>query len=187
MRRIEALTGDGADAHLRGRSLLLDTVADRLGAPSADAVLDRIAALETELREAKRRLREGGGGVPRPADLAGRAEQIAPGIRLVAAGGPWESIDAVKSAAKEVRALLGSGVVALALDADEPQVFVTVSDDLVARGVSAGDLVRLAMTPLAGRGGGRPEMAQGKGARRDGLADALASIRTALAATAAGG
>jgi len=187
MRRIEALTGDGADAHLRGRSLLLDTVADRLGAPSADAVLDRIAALETELREAKRRLREGGGGVPRPADLAGRAEQIAPGIRLVTAGGPWESIDAVKSAAKEVRALLGSGVVALALDADEPQVFVTVSDDLVARGVSAGDLVRVAMMPLAGRGGGRPEMAQGKGARRDGLADALASIRTALAATAAGG
>jgi len=186
MRRIEALTGDGADAHLRERERLLDAVADRLGAPSPDAVLDRIAALETELRETKRRLREGGGGVAKPADLAARAEDVAPGVRLVAAAGPWESIDALKSAAKEVRALLGPGVIALALDADEPQVFVTVSDDLLARGIAAGDLVRAAMASLGGKGGGRPEMAQGKGSRRDGLPDALASIRAALAAASPG-
>jgi alanyl-tRNA synthetase len=182
MRRIEALTGDGADAHLRQRTLLVDAVADRLGAQSADAVLDRIDALETELREAKRRLREGGGGAPRPPDLAARAEEAAPGIRLVAAAGGWESIDAVKSAAKALRPLLGPGVIALALDADEPGLFVTVSDDLVERGISAGDLVRTAMAALDGKGGGRPEMAQGKGARRDGIPAALASIRAALAA-----
>ncbi len=182
MRRIEALTGDGADAHLRERALLLEAVADRLGAASTDAVLDRIAALEAEVREAKRRLREGGGGAPRPAELAGRAEEAAPGIALVAAAGAWESIDAVKSTAKEVRALLGPGVVALVQDADEPQVFVTVSDGLVARGVAAGDLVRAAMASLEGKGGGRPEMAQGKGSRRDGIPAALAAIRAALAA-----
>jgi alanyl-tRNA synthetase len=187
MRRIEALTGDGADAHLRERAQLLDAVVDRLGAQSTDAVLDRLAALEAELREAKRRLREGGGGAPKAAELIGRAEEVAPGVRLVAFAGPWESIDAVKSAAKEVRALLGSGVIALALDADEPQVFVTVSDDLVTRGIAAGDLVRGAMAALDGKGGGRPEMAQGKGSRRDGLADALASMRTMLAAAAPGG
>ncbi len=187
MRRIEALTGDGADAHLRERARLLQAVADRLGAQSADAVLDRVAALETELRETKRRLREGGGGVPKAADLAARAEEVAPGARLVLHAGPWESIDAVKSAAKEVRALLGPGVIALALDADEPQLFVTVSDDLVARGLSAGDLVRAAIAAVDGRGGGRPEMAQGKGTRRDGLPDALASVRAAVAAVPAGG
>ncbi|MFH0750994.1 MAG: alanine--tRNA ligase-related protein, partial [Chloroflexota bacterium] len=187
MRRIEALSGDGADGHLRERVLLLDAVVERLGAQSTDAVLDRITALETELREAKRRLREGGGGVPKPADLAGGAEEVAPGVRLVAHAGPWESIDAVKGAAREVRALLGSGVIALALDADEPQVFVTVSDDLVARGFAAGALVRAAMAALGGKGGGRPEMAQGKGSRREGLSDALASIRTALAGAAAAG
>ena len=93
LRRIGALTGDGADAYLRERVGLLDAVTDRLGAPSPDAVLDRIAAIETELRETKRRLREGGGGVPKPADLAGQAEEIAPGVRLVATVGPWTSID----------------------------------------------------------------------------------------------
>jgi alanyl-tRNA synthetase len=70
--------------------------------------------------------------------------------------------------------------VALGLDADEPQVFVTVSDDLVARGISAGALVRAAVDAIDGKGGGRPEMAQGKGARRDGLADALSAVRAAI-------
>jgi alanyl-tRNA synthetase len=72
-----------------------------------------------------------------------------------------------------VRDVLGSGIIALGLDAEEPQIFVTVSDDLVARGVSAGELVQAAVGPIDGRGGGRPGMAQGKGSRREGLADAL--------------
>jgi alanyl-tRNA synthetase len=186
MRRIEALTGDGADAHLRERALLLEAAAERLGAQSPDAVLDRIAALETELRETKRRLREGGAGAPRPAELAARAEAVAPGVPLVAASGAWESIDALKGAAKDVRGILGSGVVALVLDADEPQLFVTVSDDLVARGIAAGTLVREAMVPLVGKGGGRPEMAQGKGGRREGVAEALAAVRAAVIAAAGG-
>jgi len=186
MRRIEALTGDGADAYLRERALLLEAAAERLGAQSPDAVLDRIAALETELKEAKRRLREGGGGVPKPGELASRAVEVAPGVPLVAASGAWESIDALKGAAKDVRGILGSGVVALALDADEPQLFVTVSDDLVTRGISAGDLVRAAMAALNGKGGGPSEMAQGKGSRRDGIADALAAVRSGIV-TAAGG
>jgi alanyl-tRNA synthetase len=186
IRRIEALTGDGADAYLRERSGLVEAVAEHLGAQSADGILDRIVALETELRETRRRLREGGAGTARPGELAARAEEVAPGVRLVAAAGGWESIDALKGAAKDVRGILGSGVVALALEADEPQVFVTVSDDLVARGVAAGDLVRAAMGPLGGRGGGRPEMAQGKGTSRDGIPAALAEIRAGVLGAIAG-
>ena len=86
----------------------------------------------------------------------------------------------MKAAARDVSGVLGSGVVALALDADEPQLFVTVCDDLVARGISAGDMVAAAMPALDGRGGGRPGMAQGRGTRREGLADALTAIRTLL-------
>ena len=103
-----------------------------------------------------------------------------PGVRFVSFVGPFESIDQLKRVAKEVRAVLGSAVVALGLDADEPQVFVTVSDDLVGRGLSAGDLVRMAVTAIDGRGGGRPEMAQGKGSRREGVGQAIAAIRAAI-------
>ena len=100
-------------------------------------------------------------------------------MAVVTFGGPFESIEAMKGVARDVRGLLPSGVIALGLDADEPQIFVTVSADLVERGLAAGELVRRAMTRLDGRGGGRPEMAQGKGSRRDGLAAALDEVRQA--------
>jgi alanyl-tRNA synthetase len=81
-----------------------------------------------------------------------------------------------------VRAELGDGVIALGLDAEEPQLFVTVSDDLVSRGVSAGALVRIGAPLIDGRGGGRPEMAQARGQRREALPEALDAIRGALEA-----
>ncbi len=181
MRRIEALTGDAADRYLADRLATLERATETAGAISVDALPERIQALQDELREARRRLKAGAtGGLPRPAELADRAVEPAPGVRLVSYAGPYESIDAMKSAAKDLRGLVPSGVVALGLDADEPQVFVTVSDDLVGQGIAAGELVRIAAAHIDGKGGGRPEMAQGKGSRRDGLPAALAAIAAAL-------
>jgi alanyl-tRNA synthetase len=181
MRRIEAVTGDAADALADDRAARLERAATLAGATSVDAIEDRIAALQEELRETRRRLKAGAGsGAPRPGELVARAKEVGPGIRLVAHAYPYGSIDELKSAARDVRDVLGSGVIALGLEADEPQLFVTVSDDLVARGVSAGDLVRTAVAAIDGRGGGRPEMAQGKGSRPEGLGDALTAVREAL-------
>jgi alanyl-tRNA synthetase len=183
MRRIEALTGDGADAWLAERLATLERASEAAGANSVDALPDRIAALQDDLRETKRKLKSAAaaGGPPRPAELAGRVVEAAPGVRLVAYAGAFESMDMLKSTAKDLRGLVPSGVLALGLDADEPQVFVTVSDDLVLRGIAAGDLVRVAAARIDGKGGGRPEMAQGKGTRRDGLPAALEAISAALA------
>jgi alanyl-tRNA synthetase len=182
MRRIEALTGAGADRYIRERLETLDRVAESVGAQSVDRVEERVNALQDDVRETRRRLREGGGGgVPKPADLVARAEEVVPGVRLVAATIPYESMDALKAASKEVRAALGSGVIAMFLDAEPPQVWVTVSDDLVDRGLSAGDLVKVAAGPIGAKGGGRPQMAQGMGTRRDGLAEAEAAVRNSIA------
>jgi len=116
--------------------------------------------------------------------VAAKAEDLAPGVLFVGAVLDLESIEALKGFAKDMRGALPSGVIALGLDADEPQLFVTVSDDLVARGVAAGALVQAAVPAMDGRGGGRPEMAQGKGSRRDGLVDAIAAARAAAARAA---
>jgi alanyl-tRNA synthetase len=181
MRRIEALTGAGADAYLRQRTELLDAAAEAAGARSVEAVIDRVTALQDELRDARRKLKAGGGvGIPKAGELAAAATEVAPGVRLAAAAHPYASMDALKAAARDLSGVLGSGVVALGLDAEEPQLFVTVSDDLVARGISAGDLVNAAMPAIDGRGGGRATMAQGRGSRQDGLPDALAAIRARL-------
>jgi alanyl-tRNA synthetase len=181
MRRIEAVTGAGADRLVRERFTALDRAAETIGARSVDAIDERISALQAELRETKRRLKAGAGaGLPKAGELAATAIEVRPGVRLVAAALPFESMDALKSAARDLSGVLGSGVVALALDAEEPQLFVTVSDDLVVRGIAAGELVTAAMPALEGRGGGRPGMAQGRGSRRDGLEEALTAIRARL-------
>jgi alanyl-tRNA synthetase len=180
-RRIEALTGAGADRYMRERLETLDRVAENLGAQSVDRVQERVGALQQDLREAKRRAREGGGGVPKPTELAARAEEVAPGVKAVIATLPYESMDALKAASKDVRVALGSGVIAMFLDADAPQIWVTVSDDLVDRGLSAGDLVKVAAGRLGAKGGGRPQMAQGMGTRRDGLPDAEQAVRESIA------
>ncbi|MEO5940946.1 MAG: alanine--tRNA ligase, partial [Candidatus Limnocylindrales bacterium] len=177
MRRIEALTGAGADAYLRGRADALAAATEAAGAQTAEQLADRIHALQDELRETKRRLKAGAATtLPKSADLLARAEDVAPDARLITFAGPYESVEAMKGASKDLRGIFPSGIIALGLDAEEPQLFVTVSDDLVGRGIAAGDLVREAMPAIEGRGGGRPEMAQGKGTRREGLSAALASI-----------
>ena len=187
MRRIEALTGDGADAWVAGRLELLQRVGSVAGATALEALPDRVAALQDELKEAKRRARAGAGSaIPKAAQLAALASPVAPGVALVTFGGPFESIEVMKGAARDLRGLLPSGVIALGLDADEPQIFVTVSADLVERGLAAGALVQRAVARFDGRGGGRPEMAQGKGTRRDGLAAALDEVRQAIQSHAGG-
>jgi len=181
-RRIEALTGAGADAHLRARDETLSRAAELLGANSVDAVPDRIAALQEDLKETRRRLKAGGGagsGMPKPGDLRDRIETF-DGVSLVTLAAPFESTDSMKGYAKDLRSALGANVVALALDGDEPQVFVTVDETAVAKGISAGDLVRLAVGPIEGKGGGRPEMAQGRGIRRDGVPGALDAVRASV-------
>ena len=92
----------------------------------------------------------------------------------------FDSMKELQSFARALRAELGDGVIALGLESEEPQLFVTVSEDLVSRGVSAGALVSHGAPVIEGRGGGRPEMAQARGTRRDRLPSALTAIREGL-------
>jgi len=185
IRRIEAMTGDGADALLNGRLALLERVAEAVGATSAEQVVERVNSLQGELREARRRIRAAGTGLPKAADVAAAAREVAPGVRLVPLSFAFDSPEQWKGYVKELRSALGDGVIAVVMDGEAPQIFVTVSQDLVGRGISAGELVKVAMIPMAGRGGGRPEMAQGMGTDRDGVAAALAGIADTLGRQAA--
>ncbi|HUG47261.1 MAG TPA: alanine--tRNA ligase [Candidatus Limnocylindria bacterium] len=187
MRRIEAVTGEAAETLVAERFELLERLAAQVGARSLEAVPERVAELQERTRELERRLRQGGAsGRARPAELARGAEAL-DGTRFLAYAAPFESMKELQGFAREVRTELGEGVIVLALEADEPQLFVTVSQDLVSRGVSAGVLVGAGAALMDGRGGGKPEMAQARGTRRDRLPSALAAIRQAVAEALAGG
>ena len=91
--------------------------------------------------------------------LAGSAgaPELAAGVKFVCWSGDLASIDELKGLAKDIRGSMPSGVIAVGLDAEEPQLFVTVSDDLVGRGIRAGTLVQQGVAKIDGRGGGRPD------------------------------
>ena len=176
MRRIEAVTGEAAEALIDEQRKTLAAVTEQLGAQSIDQLRARI----NELKAKATRVRgEGSVSTVAPSRLAQSAQSI-DGARFLPYSYKFESMKDLQSFARELRAELGSGVIALGLDADEPQLFVTVSDDLVTRGVSAANLVNAAVEKIDGRGGGRAEMAQGRGIRRAGLDAALNAVAERL-------
>jgi alanyl-tRNA synthetase len=181
MRRIEAVTGDAADALTVERFALLDRVAAASAARSLEAAPERVSELQARVRELEARLRSGATAERhRPRELADGAETVA-GARYLGAIVGFDSMADLKVHARDVREALGSGVIALILDADEAQLFVTVSDDLVARGVGADRLVAAGAPLIAGKGGGRQQMAQARGTSRAGATAALAAIRGEMA------
>jgi alanyl-tRNA synthetase len=180
MRRIEALTGRGADAWLRARSEALEAAAASVGALSVEALGERIGSLQADLRDLRRRIRErGAGAVPKPGDLRDRVETIG-GLTLLTLTAPFESTEAMKGYARDLRTAIGSNAIVVGRDADEPEIFATLDTAGIERGLSAGELIRAAAPAIDGRGGGRPEMAQAKGTRRDGLAAAMDQVRAAI-------
>jgi len=184
VRRIEAVTGEAADRLMTARFDALERIGELVGAQTIDAIPDRVAALQEEAREARRRLKSGAGSTgPRVRELAETAIEVVPGVRFAFWQGPWETVDAMKAFGKELRGALPSGVIVLADESPEPQLFVSVSGDLVARGVRAGDLVRDAAEAIGGRGGGSAVMGQARGTRPEGVSVAIETIRRTLEAS----
>jgi alanyl-tRNA synthetase len=163
VRRIEALTGAAAEAHVEAEEALLRDAAAALKTAPAElpgrllSLIEERKRLDRELSEARRLAASGGGG-PRNAakDLGG----------IKFAGRAIENLPAkeLKSLADDMKREIGSGIVALVASADgKASIVVGVTDDLTPR-FNAVDLVRLGAEALGGKGGGgRPDMAQAGG------------------------
>jgi alanyl-tRNA synthetase len=176
VRRIEAVTGEAAEALTEERFAKLEAAITAAGAQTADQLVARIIDLKEKRKKAKRSDR---GAIPAAQAAINAAELLEKGAFIAVTGG-FGSMNELKSWAKEVRASFHSGIIAAGLEGDDPQIFVTVSDDLVEDGVNAGDLVKEAVKESGGKGGGRAEMAQGKLPEPDALQAALSKLRERL-------
>jgi alanyl-tRNA synthetase len=180
MRRIEAVTGAAADRLARERSEALERVAAAVGAQTLDAVEDRVAALQEELRETKRRLKAGSSvALPKPSELLAAADEPMPGLKVVVHAGPFESTEQMTVLAKQLVAA-GAGYVALFSTGDAPSLVAIADDAAQQRGISAGGTVTVAAPLIGGRGGGRPGMGQARGDRAEGVDEAVAAVRQEL-------
>ena len=187
VRRIEAMTGEGARQWLVAREEALKSAASVIRATPEEvparlaALLEERKRLEKELAEAKKALALGGGG----SGGAVAADETVAGVAF--SGQVLDGLDP-----KELRPLLdaakqrmGSGIAAvIAVNDGKASIAAAVTDDLTSR-FSAVDLVRAGVEALGGKGGGgRPDMAQGGGPDGSKAADALAAVKAVLAAQA---
>ncbi|SDH74376.1 alanyl-tRNA synthetase [Pseudomonas benzenivorans] len=173
VRRIEAVTGaqafaylNGADEQLKEAAALLkggrDNLLDKLS-----AVLERNRLLEKELEQLKAKAASAAGN-----DLAGAALEVK-GIKVLAARLDGLDGKALLALVDQLKNKLGSAVILLGGVQDDKVVLVAgVTQDLTAK-LKAGDLMKQAAAAVGGKGGGRPDMAQGGGTEAGKLDEAL--------------
>jgi len=175
IRRIEALTGRGAETYLRQRREIVDTLAAKLQVPS-DGLVARVEQLTQELAQARRQIaqfqREA--ALREAEEVAARAQRIA-GVPVVATTVEAPDEKVLREMGDMVRSKLEQpGVVVLAASfAERVGVQVSIDSALTKRGLHAGKLAALVGERLGGKGGGRPESAQGGGKNRAELGAAL--------------
>lgn len=182
VRRVEAVAGASALAYLEDQEARLFETASLLKS-NPHEVVDRVKSLmdekkklEQELTALRRKMATGGAN-----DAAPAAKTIS-GIQFISR--VLEDIPAkdLKPMADDLKAKIGSGVIALiATSEGKASLVVAVTDDLTAK-ISAVDLVRVGAEAMGGKGGGgRPDMAQAGGTNVSAANDAVVAIEKALA------
>ncbi|MCW0435226.1 alanine--tRNA ligase [Xanthomonas sacchari] len=176
VRRIEAVTGQGALDYVAAEEARLREAADLVGGNSHDVVDkirqlgDRYKRLERELEALKAKLASGA-----TADLAGSAVDVA-GVKVLAVRLEGFDAKALREAMDRLKQQLGDSVIVLA-GASEGKVALVAGVNGSPMGrVKAGELLSHIAGQISGKGGGRPDLAQGGGEDGPALAPALAGV-----------
>ncbi|EMF1934130.1 MULTISPECIES: alanine--tRNA ligase [Klebsiella] len=177
VRRIEAVTGEGAIAMLHAQSDQLSDIAQLLKGDSHNlgekvrAALERTRQLEKELQQMKEQA-----AAQESANLSSKAEEIN-GVKLLVSELAGVEPKMLRTMVDDLKNQLGSTVVVLATVADgKVSLIAGVSKDVTDR-VKAGELVGMVAQQVGGKGGGRPDMAQAGGTDASALPAALASVK----------
>jgi alanyl-tRNA synthetase len=174
VRRIEAVTGAGALAYLNAGEEQLKEAA-QLVKGSRDNLIDKLSAvlernrlLEKQLEQLQAKAASAAGD-----DLSGSAVEVK-GVKVLAARVDGQDGKALLALVDQLKNKLGQGVILLGGVHEDKVVLVAgVTKELTAK-LKAGDLMKQAAAAVGGKGGGRPDMAQGGGVDAAALDGALA-------------
>jgi alanyl-tRNA synthetase len=176
VRRVEAVTGAKALALFDKVEELVDASARTIKANRDNLTekLEQLVAqnrkLEKDLAQLKTKLATAGS-----VDLLGQAQEVA-GVKVLALNLEGADSKSLRDSVDQFKNKLGTAVVLLAAVEDDKVALVAgVTQDATGK-VKAGDLVRYVAEQLGGKGGGRPDMAQGGGADIASLDSALSSV-----------
>ena len=177
VRRIEAVTGEGALEWTHREQDQLAEVAGRLKAQPQEivarlaSILDNVRALERELDRLKAKV-----AVSESADLIGQAVPLTAEVQLLSVRLPGADAKTLRDTLDALKGRLSSAVIVLGAEAEgKVSLIAGVTPNLTAR-IKAGELVNFVAQQVGGKGGGRPDMAQAGGTDPAGLPQALASV-----------
>ncbi|WP_208463621.1 alanine--tRNA ligase [Escherichia coli] len=177
VRRIEAVTGEGAIATVHADSDRLSEVAHLLKGDSnnlADkvrSVLERTRQLEKELQQLKEQA-----AAQESANLSSKAIDVN-GVKLLVSELSGVEPKMLRTMVDDLKNQLGSTIIVLATVAEgKVSLIAGVSKDVTDR-VKAGELIGMVAQQVGGKGGGRPDMAQAGGTDAAALPAALASVK----------
>ncbi|EAA2650502.1 alanine--tRNA ligase [Salmonella enterica] len=177
IRRIEAVTGEGAMATIHAQSDRLNDIAHLLKGDSQNlgdkvrAVLERTRQLEKELQQLKDQA-----AAQESANLSSKAVDLN-GVKLLVSELAGIEPKMLRTMVDDLKNQLGSTVIVLATVVEgKVSLIAGVSKDVTDR-VKAGELIGMVAQQVGGKGGGRPDMAQAGGTDAAALPAALASVQ----------
>ena len=182
VRRIEAVTGKEALKHYQAQEDEIKEIC-RLVKSTPDKLLSRLEQLLAEQKETAKELEKlkakmAGGAADEM--LSGKVE--IGGVAVLAAEVKDMDGNALRTLGDQLKQKLGSGVVVLASGKDgKVNLMAMATDDVVKKGVHAGNIIKAAAAVCGGGGGGRPNMAQAGGKDASKIADALEKAKAVVA------
>ena len=181
VRRIEALTGEGAFAHYRHLERMLAYAAKTMKATpdnlaeKIEHMLSEMKALQSEIESLKSKAAKEALG-----DVMNRVEEIK-GVKLLATSVEGVDMNGLRDLGDQLKEKLGEGVIVIASNAgDKVNLIAMATDEAMAKGAHAGNLIKGIAGLVGGGGGGRPNMAQAGGKNPAGIPDAIAKVREVL-------
>ncbi len=182
VRRIEALTGNGVFEYYKDLEERFNEICSALKSTPAN-VLDRISHMQAEIKSQaseieslKAKAASGALG-----DVMNQVEDVK-GVKFLGVSLDGVDMNELRNLSDDLKSKLVSGVVVLASSqgSDKVNLIVSSTDDLVSKGVHAGNIIKAAAPKVGGGGGGRPNMAQAGGKNPAGISDAISAAKEAL-------
>ena len=183
VRRIEALTGDAVFAYYKDMEKTLAEAAKAAKATPANLIdkiehmLAEIKALQSEIESMKSKAAKEALG-----DVMDQVKEVK-GVKLLATAVEGVDMNGLRDLGDQLKEKLGEGVIVIASNAgDKVNLIAMATDEAMAKGAHAGNLIKGIAGFVGGGGGGRPNMAQAGGKNPAGIPDAIAKAEEVLAA-----
>jgi alanyl-tRNA synthetase len=187
VRRIEAITGPEAVSFVRARDRELEQAAERLRVPAV-RVAESVERLSDQVRQLERQVRRAtaANGAVDVDGLVSSATQV-DGASILTAIVPVADGQALLELADRLKGRLGDAAIVLGrADTERVDLVASVAPALVARGVRAGEIIKVAAAAVGGGGGGRDTLARAGGRDPDQLPAAISAAHAAIEAALAG-